>query len=78
MSDDISQLIHRLKAEYLDNRDIGIRRFAQLTNISRRRMSRILDGTDKATLAEFYRINLTVNQIEAKFQQVQARKIKVV
>lgn len=68
-------MIMRIKSEYLDNRNVGIRRFAEMTGIRRNRLKRLFEGTESATIGELDRINTTVNEIEAQHKKSQESKL---
>ena len=67
-------MIMRIKSEYLDNRNIGIRRFAEMTGIRRNRLKRLFEGIESTTIGELDRINTTVNEIEAQHKKSQESK----
>lgn len=73
MSAEISAMITQLKFEYLDARKVGIRRFAQMTNIKRTRLVQLFAGTTEVTPVELSRIKVALDDIEQQFKQAEAK-----
>lgn len=63
---DMSGLLKMFKTNYLDNRDVGIRRFANMTNISRTRLLKLFDGSKKPTEEEIAKISFAMDIIETE------------
>jgi plasmid maintenance system antidote protein VapI len=63
-----------VKTQYLDNRGIGIRRFSELTGISRTRLEHLFTGANNVTEAEVTKFKVAMDGIEQRFQAVAARK----
>jgi hypothetical protein len=76
MSAEISTMITQLKTEYLDNRNVGIRRFAAMTNIKRSRLLQLFSGKVEVTQPEFDRIKIAVDEIECQFKLTESKKPK--
>jgi len=73
MSAEISTMITQLKTEYLDNRNVGIRRFAAMTNIKRSRLLQLFSGKVEVTQPEFDRIKVALDDIEQQFKQAEVK-----
>lgn len=71
-------LITRIKPDYLDVHKVGVRRFAEMTQIRRNRLVQILDGRVIPTIGEFDRINTGLNTIEQKHKKLVSAKSKSV
>jgi hypothetical protein len=66
---DIADMLTRVQSEYLNNRGIGIRRFAAMTNIRRNRLVKLFDGTADATVGELAMIHAALTWIEEMHQK---------
>jgi len=69
---DFSEMLTRIKSEYLDVRGVGIRRFATMTTIRRSRLNQIFAGQKEATVSELVQLNTALNIIETHHQAKQA------
>ena len=82
MTDDMTQmealssLLTFIKSTFLDSRNIGIRRFAEMTNIRRTRLNQLFEGIVTPTVEEVSRINIAIGQIDAKHKRTQEKRIK--
>ena len=70
----LSQVITEVKPQFLDNRGIGVRRFAQMTTINRPRLERLLSGKDIATIKEMLQINDAMTLIDERYKKGQEIK----
>jgi len=70
----LSDMIIRIKTDYLDNRNVSIRRFSQMTGIRRPRLNKLFLGKATATDIEISAIDIAINQIEADHQIAKSLK----
>jgi len=67
MTNSLANMISRIKSEYLDNRNVGIRKFSDMTGIRRTRLKNILEGIPDITVDELNKIREAIEIIEQKY-----------
>ena len=76
----LTEMLKNIKTQYLDARNIGVRKFSVMTRISRTRLNRFFEGTAYPNEDEIDRMSLAMEQIEAKAKiiadRIELRKIK--
>ena len=64
MEDDVLNLCNTLKADYLDNRGISVRKFSKICKIKRGRLEKIISGKSNPTHMELAQITLGIGMCE--------------
>ena len=72
----ITELLTKLKTNYLDSRGVGIRRFAEMCNIKRSRLRLLMLGNTIPTEAEILNITKAINSVELEHTKRTAQKQK--
>jgi len=69
-------LLTMLKTAFLDNNNIGVRRFAEMTHISRSRLQKFFDGTKYPSEEELMKISVAMDIIVAQAEKAKELKEK--
>jgi len=76
----MSTLMRNFKTQFLDNYNIGVRRFAEMTNISRTKLVKFFSGEKFPTDDEVMKISAAMDYIVAQHHKekdlMEKRKIK--
>lgn len=72
----INTLLKIFKTNYLDNRNVGLRRFSQMSSISRTRLQRLFEGFVQPTQEEIIKISRAMELIELEAEKKMELKQK--
>lgn len=61
---EISKLVQAVRTEFLPKYNIGVRRFAELSGLSRTRLTRLLDGVEMPTVTDVTKISDAMRHIQ--------------
>jgi hypothetical protein len=70
----MSTMLKSLKTQFLDNYNVGVRRFAEMTGISRTRLEKFFSGEKVATEIEINNISAAMDYIVQHHEK--AKEIK--